>query len=256
MQERGGYTAREARALLARDITEFDVENIEFLHETLQSNLANAWPGILREALEYLCGDTLMNEWHANDGPLDNDPPDESELPLHNYMPAPLEERIMKALREGHPRDAAWVYGDILRVVQAVQSITEYGTLQTLEMTTLDDHHEFDHLAELGDPLGLIERIRDEIGLETEIEARAAAQHLSEAAKTLKFYHAYGGNCIDGMERHLRVGLTLATLHRHRGLWEKPGLPAGLRAGGPTRTPASRLGRNRLREQTEGRPAP
>ena len=225
MQERGGYTAREARALLARDITEFDVENIEFLHETLQSNLANAWPGILRETLEYLCGEILTAAWAGSEEPAERGTPDERDLTLNDYMPTPLGDRIMKALREDQPEAAAWVYGDILRIVQAVQSINQYGTLRTLEGMALDAKQEFDHLAAQGDPLGLIERIRDEIGLETEIEARAAAQHLSEAASTLRFYHAHGGSCIEGMERHLRIGLTLATLHRHRGLWENPDFP-------------------------------
>ena len=209
LQERSGHTAREARALLARDIT---AREIEGTMEFMVPELAETHPGMIQEGLERLCMEALdETDWG------DGNPPPPWELDRRT-----IRKDLEKALRDGDAERTLRAYGEIVRIALAIRRIEDELQWE-IEEAAEKSLEEFYTLDTSEDQLEWLESLRDLAMAETELETMVAGRHLGNAREILQGCLGWGGD-IPGVTAEVRVGITLYTIHQKRHEWEQPGL--------------------------------
>ena len=214
LQERGGHTDREARALIARDMAAREIQGIL---DFAAPRLGEAHPGMVREALEHLCMDAL-EETSWGDGC----PPPPWEIG-RRFIRTDLE----RALREGGSRETREAYGQVVRIAMALHRIQ--GALHgEIEEDAEAGLKEFQMLDDRRDQLEWLESSQNLLSGETGMEAGLSMLHLDNARGLLLGWMerdeemTHGGS--GGVIPEARVGITLYEIHLKRRQWDQPGL--------------------------------
>ena len=219
LQAAGGFTVREARAILAAGMAGRECSE---LHEGLRQDLGLTHPGLLREALEMMVDAGLLEpgweEYGCAGGGCAQ--PRETEF-------SPLAKNLQTALRDDDGPGTGRACREIQRLMLAAGN-TAGDIRAELEGAAMDALEEFDTLDPTEDQRDWIESLREEAenAMTTEtapLEADMAEDLIAGAADSLELYLGYGGSFYDDIQPQLRTGLTMLMLHRRRRLWEEPG---------------------------------